>query len=111
RTIFPYTTLFRFHGWHSPVFGNKQEAQFIRVFRNAPLPASFWTVLDLSGCRSHVELRAESDDTCTYVGDTGSITIRMEDAGFELVFCPGLTTNSSVEAAPIQSYLPHRGSN
>jgi hypothetical protein len=99
------------YGWHSPVFGRKQEAPFVRVFRNAPLPASFWTVLDFSGCRSHVELRAEPDDACTFVGDAGSITIRLEDAGFELVFCPGLTTHSPVEAEPIEFHLPHRGSN
>jgi hypothetical protein len=89
------------HGWYSPVLGRRQEAQVIRVFRNAPLPASFWSVFDLSGSRSHAGLHAESDDRCTYVNDTGSMTICMEPGGFRLVGCNNVTANSSVEARPI----------
>ena len=98
------------HGWYSPVLGRKQEAQFIRVFRNASLPTGFWTVLDLSGSRSGVTLRVEFDDTCSYLSEMGSMTIRMENGGFRLSSCDNRTANSSAEEGPIEPHLHHRGS-
>ena len=69
------------HGWRSTAYGTKSESPVIRVWRTAPLPAQFWSVLDCSGASSPALVIA--DDRCaTYETAAARLKIQFLERGF-----------------------------
>jgi hypothetical protein len=72
------------HGWRSPVFGTKRPANVLRRRRNAPLPVSFWAVLDSSG-GSQACLQVEDSRTCKFRMEGRETVLRYGSEGLPAI--------------------------